>query len=386
MVLKTSSYFHIFSIFMLLSIVATKCSAEVLTVYSNSNLNAASMAVSVDNNDLNQVANSVLMAETWLRNHVLPYYPAFNITHIVIGHNLLCSSKTHLQFHHLILPALKNFHHSLIRWGLNSEIKVSPSISSDCLKLSPDLSLSLLKPLLPFLKSTNSSYMVNPSSESPVSEQKIETLVSTHMKFLKKSGHLTMESLNFMVILNPTTEKTKPTMRKLNYILPTPSPEDLPIAKGPGGLPPLIGVGPTISPPSPISDPPHLGLSPTLSPHPHHHHHNLPPCNPGPPQAAPEPGFEPIRETLWCVAKPTVPAATLQEAMDYACGVGGAECDEIQPNGNCYYPNSLVSHASYAFNNYWQKNKINGGTCSFGGTAMLINSDPSFLHCRYILG
>lgn len=80
---------------------------------------------------------------------------------------------------------------------------------------------------------------------------------------------------------------------------------------------------------------------------------------------------------MWCVAKPSVPAETLQEAMDYACGEGGAECDEIQPNGNCYYPDTIVSHASYAFNSYWQKTKINGGTCSFGGTAMLINSDPS---------
>lgn len=82
---------------------------------------------------------------------------------------------------------------------------------------------------------------------------------------------------------------------------------------------------------------------------------------------------------MWCVAKPSVPAETLQEAMDYACGVGGAECDEIQPNGNCYNPDTIVAHASFAFNSYWQKTKVNGGSCSFGGTAMLINSDPSML-------
>lgn len=381
-------HFHIFSLFLLFLTVASQNSAEFLTVYSSSNLNAPSMAVSVHSQDLTYAASSVLMAETWLRNHVLSYYPAFNITHIVVGHNLLCSSKTNHQFHHLILPALKNFHHSLIRWNLHSEIKVSPSISSHCLELSSDLAFSFLKPLLPFLKSTNSSYMVNPLTESPISGQKIETLVKTHLNFLKKIGFLTLENVNFLVLQNQMQE-SKPTMRKLSYILPTPSPEELPTAKGPYSLPPLIGVGPTMSPPSPISvGSPHLGFSPTHSPPHRHHHHYLPPCNPAPvapPQPAPGPTMEPRRETLWCVAKPSVPADTLQEAMDYACGEGGAECDEIQPNGNCYYPDSLVNHASYAFNSYWQKSKINGGTCNFGGTAMLINSDPSFLQCRFIL-
>lgn len=375
-------HFQTFSLFLLfLTVVTQKNSAELLTVHSNS---AASMAVSVNHQDLTEVSSSVLMAETWLRNHVLSNYPAFNITHIIVGHNLLCSSRTHQQFHHLVLPALQNFHHSLIRWDLHSKIKVSPSISSHCLELSPDSAYSLLQPLLQFIHSTNSSYMLNPSSELPIFYPKFESLVYTHLKFLKKVGFLTLDDLDFLVVSNNPTQEIKPTMRKLNYILPTPSPEELPIGKNPGSLPPLIGVGPTISPPSPISGTPHLGFAPTQSPHPHHHHY-LPPCNPAPPQAAPGPVAEPRRENLWCVAKPSVPEETLQEAINYACGVGEAECDEIQPNGNCYYPDSIVSHASYAFNSYWQKTKSSGGTCSFGGTAMLINSDPSFLHCRFIV-
>ena len=80
---------------------------------------------------------------------------------------------------------------------------------------------------------------------------------------------------------------------------------------------------------------------------------------------------------MWCMAKPSVPGEKLQEAMDYACE-GGADCEAIRPQGNCYSPDTVVAHASYAFNSYWQKNKrVVGGTCSFGGTAMLINADPS---------
>ncbi|KAI3971364.1 hypothetical protein MKX01_008208 [Papaver californicum] len=74
---------------------------------------------------------------------------------------------------------------------------------------------------------------------------------------------------------------------------------------------------------------------------------------------------------LWCVAKPSVPADDLQEAIDYACGVGAADCDEIKPNGSCYNPDTVVANGSYALNSYWRKNKNNGGTCSFGRTAMI---------------
>ncbi|GFY83147.1 hypothetical protein Acr_02g0013870 [Actinidia rufa] len=72
-------------------------------------------------------------------------------------------------------------------------------------------------------------------------------------------------------------------------------------------------------------------------------------------------------ERVWCVAKPSVPAEKLQEAMDYACGDGGADCEVIRPQRSCYSPDTVVAH--------WQKNKSVGGTCSFGGTAMLINAE-----------
>lgn len=77
------------------------------------------------------------------------------------------------------------------------------------------------------------------------------------------------------------------------------------------------------------------------------------------------------------MAKPSVPSDKLQVALDYACGAGGADCDPIKPNGSCYSPDSVIAHASYAFNSYWQKTKKNGGICGFEGTAMLISSDPS---------
>ncbi|XP_022640185.1 PLASMODESMATA CALLOSE-BINDING PROTEIN 4-like [Vigna radiata var. radiata] len=82
----------------------------------------------------------------------------------------------------------------------------------------------------------------------------------------------------------------------------------------------------------------------TLTPSPHGF--TLPPCDPLH-NGSPYPRIFPVQK-VWCVAKPSVPEETLQQAMDYACGEGGADCMEIMTQGNCYYPDTVIAHASYA--------------------------------------
>ncbi|KAL8166863.1 hypothetical protein V2J09_008362 [Rumex salicifolius] len=103
-----------------------------------------------------------------------------------------------------------------------------------------------------------------------------------------------------------------------------------------------------------------------------------------PPVIYPPPIGPPPRTimALWCVVKPSVPDPIIQEAMNYACGMG-ADCGPLQPNGLCFEPNTLIAHASFAFNSYWQRTKVAGGTCSFGGTAILVTMDPSHSGCHF---
>ncbi|XP_039126235.1 PLASMODESMATA CALLOSE-BINDING PROTEIN 3-like [Dioscorea cayenensis subsp. rotundata] len=85
----------------------------------------------------------------------------------------------------------------------------------------------------------------------------------------------------------------------------------------------------------------------------------------------------------WCVARSGASATALQSALDYACGAGAADCVPILPNGLCYLPNTLQSHASYAFNGYFQRSNQAPGSCDFSGTATTTISDPSYGSCTY---
>ncbi|GAB2230505.1 hypothetical protein Drorol1_Dr00014773 [Drosera rotundifolia] len=111
------------------------------------------------------------------------------------------------------------------------------------------------------------------------------------------------------------------------------------------------------------------------------------------PSVAPTSAFAPeavLTPTLvgqtWCVANENVEPERLQAALDYACGPGGADCGPIQKGYNCYDPNSLFAHASYAFNSYYQLNARRAGTCYFGGAAYVVTQQPRFGTCEFPSG
>lgn len=83
-----------------------------------------------------------------------------------------------------------------------------------------------------------------------------------------------------------------------------------------------------------------------------------------------------VEGPTWCVAAAGVSQADLQNALDWACGLGQADCRPIKNGGPCYQPNNLLSHASYAFNSYYQQNGNSDVACNFGGTATITKHDP----------
>ncbi|EAZ40556.1 hypothetical protein OsJ_25011 [Oryza sativa Japonica Group] len=84
----------------------------------------------------------------------------------------------------------------------------------------------------------------------------------------------------------------------------------------------------------------------------------------------------------WCVCRSDQPQAALQKTIDYACGAG-ADCNSIHEQGQCFNPNTVVAHCSWAANSYFQRNRAMGATCDFTGTATLTTSDPSVSGCSF---
>lgn len=80
---------------------------------------------------------------------------------------------------------------------------------------------------------------------------------------------------------------------------------------------------------------------------------------------------------LWCVAKNNAEDATLQSAIDWACGQGGADCSPIQPGGPCYDPSDVQKMASCAFNDYYLKHGLAEDACNFDNNAALTSLNPS---------
>jgi hypothetical protein len=100
-------------------------------------------------------------------------------------------------------------------------------------------------------------------------------------------------------------------------------------------------------------------------------------ATPIPTLSPPEGNMTFVDGVTWCVARPGVSQEDLQNALDWACGQGGADCTPLQPGGRCYQPDTLLSHASYAFNIFYQQNGNSDIACNFGGAGTIIKRNPS---------
>ncbi|KAL6285691.1 hypothetical protein ACE6H2_010081 [Prunus campanulata] len=87
------------------------------------------------------------------------------------------------------------------------------------------------------------------------------------------------------------------------------------------------------------------------------------------------------KEDTWCVPKPGTLDSALQNIITFTYGIL-EECSEIQEHGSCYFPNTLINHASFAMNLYY---KTDGRyNCDFNGVGFIVVTNPSFGDCIYV--
>ncbi|KAL4312912.1 hypothetical protein GQ457_01G020800 [Hibiscus cannabinus] len=203
------------------------------------------------------------------------------------------------------------------------------------------------------------------------------------------------------VLYKPTPQEINPKTKQNIRVLFAPSIstsilDDVPIVNpsppGSTTTPTSPSTEPITNPTTPVTTPtlPDTNPSPTVptptlpdtNPTPTVPTPSLPDTNPTPTTTPPPTSTLPSSGGSWCVANQGASSTALQVALDYACGYGGADCSAIQTGGSCYEPNTIQNHASYAFNDYYQKHP-DPTSCVFGGAAQLSNTDPSTGNCHY---
>ncbi|KAI8011105.1 Glucan endo-1,3-beta-glucosidase 12 [Camellia lanceoleosa] len=132
-------------------------------------LSGSGIKVTVDlpNELLISAAKRPSFASSWVQRNVAVYCPSTQIESIAVGNEVFVDPHNTTQF---LIPAMKNIHDALVKYKLDSTIKVSSPIALSALQNSypssagsfrPELIEPVFKPMLEFLRQTGSYLMVN---------------------------------------------------------------------------------------------------------------------------------------------------------------------------------------------------------------------------------
>ena len=138
---------------------------EIIQAFAHTGI---AITITVPNDQIPHLTN-LGFAQEWVKSNVQPYVPATNIVRILVGNEVI-SIENKLSVASLV-PAMKALHTALVRASLDHRIKISTPHSLGILSSSSPPSTGkfrqgyatrILKPLLRFLRATNSPFMINP--------------------------------------------------------------------------------------------------------------------------------------------------------------------------------------------------------------------------------
>ncbi|KAJ6672888.1 O-GLYCOSYL HYDROLASES FAMILY 17 PROTEIN [Salix viminalis] len=346
-------------------------------------------------------------AQEWLKSNVQPYVPATNIVRVLVGNEVISTGNKLLVAS--LVPAMKALHAALVGASLDHRIKISTPHSLGILsdssppstgKFRRGYATRFLKPLLSFLRATNSPFMINPYPFFGFSPDTLD-----YALFRPNSGVFDENTkLSYTNMLDGQLDAVFSAMKLLGF-----SDIEIVIAETgwpSQGEPSQLGVDAGSAAqynrnlmqhvtsdlkPGPISER-NFGLfRPDMTPV-----YNIGilrakakssiPTNPAPAPVvapvSPGPRGRP-EEKIWCLPKPGADVEALQRNIDYVCGLEVELCKPIQEGGACFLPNTVRAHASFAMNAYYQGTEKNDYDCDFKQTAAVSNVDPSYGNCKY---
>ncbi|XVF12699.1 hypothetical protein REPUB_Repub08aG0141700 [Reevesia pubescens] len=126
------------------------------------------VTVTVPNDQIPRLTK-INFAQQWVEDNIQPHTPATNIVRILVGNEVISTANKLLILS--LVPAMQTLHTALVASSLDRRIQVSTPHSLGILSNSSPPSTGkfrqgydthVLKPLLSFLRATNSPFMVNP--------------------------------------------------------------------------------------------------------------------------------------------------------------------------------------------------------------------------------
>jgi exo-beta-1,3-glucanase (GH17 family) len=381
--------------------------AHLLQALSNSSID---VIVGVTNEEVLKIGESPSAAAAWINKNVVAYVPSTNITAIAVGSEVLSTIPNVAP---VLVPAMNSLHKALVAANLNFRVKVSTPQSMDIIPkpFPPSTATfnsswnSTLYQVLQFLKNTNSSFMLNaypyygytkgdgifpieyalfrplPSVKQIVDPN---TLFHYNSMFdaMVDATYYSIDALNFKDIPVVVTETGWPSFGGANE--PDATAENAETYNNNMIQRVLNDSGPPSQPNIPINtyiyelfneDKRNGPISEKNWGIVYTNGSAVFPLSYG--GASSQITGNGNSSGVFCVAKDGADNDKLQNGLSWACGQGGANCAPIQQGQRCYLPNNVKSHASYAYNDYYQKNQGVGGTCDFDGTAEISTKDPS---------
>nr|CAD1832603.1 unnamed protein product [Ananas comosus var. bracteatus] len=331
------------------------------------------VVVSVPNEQLLAVGQSNATAANWVARNVAAHFPAVNISAIAVGSEVLSALPNAAP---LLIPALRYIHSALVAANLDRYIKVStPHSSSIILDSFPPSQAffnrtldPVLVPLLKFLQSTDSYLMLN---------------VYPYYDYMQSNGVIPLDYalfrplppnkeavdantlLHYTNVFDAVVDAAYFAMAYLNVT-------NLPVVVLESGWP---HKGDPSTEPDATPDNADTYNSNLIR---HVLNSTGTPKHPGVPVPTyiyelydedQRPGA--TSERYWGYAK------MLQAALDWACGPGKVDCSALMQGQPCYDPDTVESHATYAFNAYYHGMGMGSGTCYFNGVAAITTTDPT---------
>ncbi|KAJ6815930.1 glucan endo-1,3-beta-glucosidase 13-like isoform X1 [Iris pallida] len=388
---------------------------QVLKAFANTGIK---LMIGIPNSDLLPFSQYQSNADTWLKNNILPYYPTTMITYITVGAE---ATEDRNNASSLVVPAMVNVLNALKKVGLHKRIKISTTHSLGVLSRSFPPSAGafdskyafFLKPLLEFLVENQSPFMVDLypyyayrdsssnvsldyalfSATSDVIDPNTGLVYTNMFDAQLDSIFFALMGLNFKTLKIMVTESGWPNKGSPKETAATPDNAQM---YNTNLIRHVINDTGTPAKPGEEIDTYIFSLfnenrKPGLDSernwglfYPDQTSiYSLDLTGKGNVDVVTGANITSSNGT-WCVASSNASELDLQNALDWACGPGNVDCSAVQPSQPCYQPDTLASHASFAFNSYYQQNGATDVACSFGGTGVKTTKNPSYDTCIYL--